>query len=212
MIARTPPTPPSRASLLRPRMGTLAVVLTLAGLATQPRLIGHLDLDRAAVVHGQIWRLWTGTLVAPGLRHLIPNLVLIALAGAGAEPMHPVRFRLLLLLGPAAISGLLLLLDPSLLSLASPTGLAAAVLAFLILARIAAGLDRAFWRTMLAVLVAALALEFLLARPTLSRMVPEGAHAAPLIHLVGAACGALALRLRRPTRPWRRTRPGQGSR
>ena len=60
-----------------------SLVLAVAVLAATavPEAVGLLRLDRAAVLGGEFWRLWTGHLVHGSAQHLAWNVV--ALLGLG---------------------------------------------------------------------------------------------------------------------------------
>src|SRR6266542_4472017 len=117
--------------------GTISLVAV--ALATWPGAETALVYERAQITAGEYWRLWTAHVVHFGWKHLFWNLLVFIPAGIWAERLFPDRFRLLLLLGPIAISVALYEFDPSLARYAGLSGVAASVLTFLALAHLRAG-------------------------------------------------------------------------
>lgn len=203
----SPSAPASRrtlASVIRAApWATLLVAALALGVAAWrgPFAETQLVYERAAVLQGEWWRLWTGHLVHFGASHLFWNLAVLVPAGAWAERLSPARTRGLLLFAPGLIGAALVVLDPTLVRYAGLSGLAAALLAWLAITQLAAGTaDRWFWRSVLALLAAKIGLELLAERPAFARFSVPGVHAVPIAHVAGVAC-AVALYFR--TRPRR---------
>ncbi len=75
---------------------------------------GPLVYERPAILHGEIWRLWTGNWVHFGASHLGWNLAVLVAAGGWAERIAPRPTRWLLVLAPGLIGVALLGLEPAL--------------------------------------------------------------------------------------------------
>jgi rhomboid family GlyGly-CTERM serine protease len=191
------------------------LVLTLALIvASQPALAPSLLYERADVVAGQYWRLWTGHLVHFGASHLGWNLAVFTVAGAWCERLAPGRTRLLLALAPGVIGLALFALDPSLATYGGLSGVATAVLtllAFTQLARLsvassasagadpetaATSSDRWFWRAVLALIFLKTAAEFAAEQPFFARYAPGGIRAVPVAHLIGILVATIIHRRR----------------
>ncbi len=90
-------------------IGLLALAAAFGG--DEFRLLGR--YDRAALAHGEYWRLLTGHLLHLGWGHLWPNLAALALIGALFDDVLDRLAWLAIALGAAlAIDGGLYLLDP----------------------------------------------------------------------------------------------------
>lgn len=155
--------------------------------------------NRAAVLRGELWRLWTGHWVHFGASHLWWNLAVFVPAGGWAECLAPGRARLLLALAPGAISVVLLAVEPALVRYGGLSGLATAMLALLALTQLAsARTNRWLWRGVLALITMKIAIEFLARQPMFAHFTDPGIHAVPLAHLAGLACAMAAHFIRRP--------------
>ena len=181
------------------------IVLALV-VASQPAFAPSLLYDRAAILRGDYWRLWTGHLVHFGASHLFWNLLIFALAGLWAERLAPGRTRLLLALAPPAIGLALLALDPALTVYGGLSGIVVAVLALLALVQLArvgtpadpvATSDRWFWRAVLGLIVLKIAFEFAAGQPLFARFAAEGIRPVPLAHLAGLLAATTVYRRRR---------------
>lgn len=78
--------------------------------AAQPSLV----FDRTAILHGEIWRLYSGNLTHFGVNHLAWNLAVLLVAGSWVERLRPWRAGGFLLTAPAVIGLALLLFRPGL--------------------------------------------------------------------------------------------------
>ena len=191
------------------------VVIALALIvAAVPALAPSLLYERADIIRGQYWRLWTGHLVHFGASHLGWNLAVFAVAAIWSERLAPGRTRVLLALVPGVIGVGLYGLEPRLVTYGGLSGLATAVLTFLAytqLARLAApapssapaadsdpasASDRWFWRAVLALVLLKTAAEFAVEQPFFARYAPAGIRAVPLAHLLGILAATVIHRRR----------------
>lgn len=198
-----------------------AVVIALALIvAAAPALAPTLLYERAAILRGEYWRLWTGHLVHFGAGHLGWNLAVFAVAAVWSERLAPGRTRVLLALAPGVIGLALYGLEPRLALYAGLSGVATAVLTFLAYTQLArlAGLtpaivpptaadaapaspsDRWFWRAVLALVLVKTAAEFAVEQPFFARFAPAGVRAVPLAHLIGILVATVVHRRRPPAR------------
>ena len=92
----------------------LVLLVVLSSLVIQffPDWRSTLLYDRAAIAHGELWRIWTGHLVHFGWAHLFVDAGLLLIVGWIAENQHPWFMRLGLGLLPAFISGCMFWLEP----------------------------------------------------------------------------------------------------
>ena len=201
--AAAPAAAPARAPL--PVASALVIVLALI-VASQPTLAPSLLYDRAAILRGDYWRLWTGHLVHFGASHLFWNLLIFALAGLWAERLAPGRTRLLLALAPPMIGLALLALDPALATYGGLSGIVVAVLALLALVQLArvgtpsdpvTAADRWFWRAVVGLIVLKIAFEFAAGQPLFARFAAAGIRPVPLAHLAGLLAASTVYRRRR---------------
>ncbi len=105
---------PALTSLLR-RPPWIYLTLALIALAIQlvPAWRDLLLYDRAALVKGEWWRIWTGHLVHFGWPHFIADAGLFLILGWLLDAQHAWFSRLGLVLMPAFISAILYWFDPS---------------------------------------------------------------------------------------------------
>lgn len=191
------------------------LVITLALIvASQPALAPSLLYERADIVVGQYWRLWTGHLVHFGASHLGWNLAVFAVAGVWCERLAPGPTRLLLALAPGVISLALFALDPHLATYGGLSGVATAVLTLLAFTQLACQAapasattgaiadapltpsDRWFWRAVLALIFLKTAAEFAAEQPFFARYAPAGVRAVPVAHLIGILVATIIHRRR----------------
>lgn len=158
-------------------------------LACAPqRVVGLLALDRAGVLRGEVWRLWTGHLVHYAPWHATLDItMLLVLAAVAEREMGARAMGRLLLLGAPAISLCLLLAAPDIRvymgssALSALLGMADGVLLWRGVPRLRAVLAS------LAVLAAAKTLGDALGWfPGLSSL-PDGVRVAWQAHVAGAA-------------------------
>ena len=106
-------------------LGSAGIALLIA---TMPTLSPILIYDRTAILHGELWRLWTSHLVHFSASHLLLNVGALALAGSLVE-MRSEDPRLVLFLGmPLVISLALLILEPDMSRYGGLSGLATGLL------------------------------------------------------------------------------------
>jgi membrane associated rhomboid family serine protease len=84
-------------------LGITIAVSATAMLSTDGAVIGNaLALDKVAVADGEIWRLWTVTLVHAGLIHLALNMYALYICGPLVEQIYgPIRMVLFYLVAAA---------------------------------------------------------------------------------------------------------------
>ena len=198
-----PSSAPARAPL--PVASALVIVLALI-VASQPALAPGLLYDRAAVLRGDYWRLWTGHLVHFGASHLFWNLLIFALSAIWSERLAPGRTRLLLVLAPGVIGLALLALDPALATYGGLSGVVVATLAFLAFTQLSVApgaappSDRWFWRAVLVLILLKIAVEFAAGQPLFARFTFSGIRPVPIAHLAGFLVASTLHRTRRRLR------------
>ena len=115
MTSPQPARPPAIdvARLLR-QPPPLVLLCALASFIFQffPEWRAGLLYDRAGIVEGDLWRIWTGHLVHFGWPHFIVDCGLLLIVGWIAENQHPWFMRAGLVLMPAFISGSMFWLEP----------------------------------------------------------------------------------------------------
>ncbi len=172
-------------------IGVAGFCLLLA-CAGEPAVAG-LAWERTAILHGELWRLWSGHLVHFSLSHAGADALVLAAMGCMAEPLTGSRRFALVLGGGALLISLgLLALAPGLLEYRGASGLA-------VLAAVSGGLLA--WqrfplsRPMLACAALALASKTLweaFARTAAFTDLPAGVTVAWQAHLLGAVLGICA--------------------
>ena len=155
--------------------------------------------DRAAILHGAGWRLWTGHWVHFSPSHLFWNLAVLLGAGVWLERLLPGWLLRYTLIAAPLISLALLLGEPAMHFYGGLSGLATGVVVGLALGQIRLrGDDRAGWSVLLALVGAKMVLDILHANPLFSRFDALAVRSSGLSHMVGAAV-ALAFFLSRQT-------------
>ncbi len=190
---------------------TLAIAaLSAAATAAPGDAQNLLVYDRGAVLHGELWRLWTGHLVHFSARHLAWNLLVVGAAGAWIERARFPGAGWLLAAAPVAISGVLLAGDPGLRVYGGLSGAANAAVTFACAAewRRGAG-SRVVWAAVLAAIAAKIAWEFHSGTALFARYGHLDTRTVPLAHLAGA-CAGLTIALLAGKVGW--PRPGDPSR
>jgi rhomboid family GlyGly-CTERM serine protease len=148
-----------------------------------------LVFDRAAILQGEVWRLWTGNFVQFGARQLWWNLAVLVPAGIWAERIAPGRTRWLLALAPALIGALLLMLEPTLLRYGGLSGLTAGMVAFLAFEQSSRRQSDAwFWWVLLGLLVLKILIELYSGRPLFAALADPGVRPEPLAAVAGVVC------------------------
>ena len=183
--------PELRARLGR-NSGLLLAAGLLLGLACCPSDVREaLLLRRGVLVHGQVWRLWTGHWVHFGWSHLVWDVGCFVLAGVWLCELGARRviWQILVLLAPLLSLGILLI-DPKIGAYGGLSGLVCAEVAVL---------SVWLWRTnqpTLSVLVSlALALklgaELLTGQAAFTHFEVGAVHSVPLAHQLGTILGLM---------------------
>ena len=163
----------------------MAAALIIAGA---PSVAPWLIFDRAAILDGQVWRLFTGHWVHFSGSHLLYDLVALAVIGWIIESKSLPRFGSFCLITPFVISIALLVFEPSIAFFGGLSGLATGALVFLILSdrelppviRLAVGMA----------LIGKMICESI-GGHALFASVPANVRSAVASHIWGAAAGAL---------------------
>lgn len=167
---------------------TAAIVIVAVASFGIPAVSEALVYDRVALLGGQVWRLWTGHAVHVTLAHLFWNLALVGFVGGWLELLAPRSTRGFYGLAPVVVSGMLLLLEPSLGRYAGLSGIGAGLTVLLALRQWrSAHESRIIWTAVLALVALKVALEWWTGVPLLAgeiRSVPL-AHAAGVVVALG---------------------------
>lgn len=191
-----------RASLDRRRMPWTFLILASVAAVLQPGW-GDRDAllyDRAAIFHGEVWRIWTGHLVHFGWAHFAADVGLFLVLGRMLEWQQGRRVRLFLGVTPLIISSGLLLFAPAMQRYGGLSAVNLGLLVFLA----AEGWQRNwldwFWPSVLLVYAAEVAWEATLGHGTGGGMIrfdDPAARVATAAHLLGGLCGLAWSRLGR---------------
>ena len=177
---------------VRPVLPWATVAITLlAGCALAFPAVGSaLIYERAPILHGQVWRAWTGHMVHFGLSHFFWDLAIFLPVGCWLEILWPAKTRWFYLASPWIISATMLAFDPGLLRYAGISGVATGALVLL------AGLHLRqrksepawFWIAVLALVGVKIGHELFTGAPL---MVSDfsGIRTVPLAHISGVLCG-----------------------
>jgi len=167
----------------------LPVLAVVASIVIQcwPAAQAALQYDRGAISAGQHWRLMTGHLVHWGWRHLAGDISALILLCWAIGPRGGWKVILAALAGAVAILPAIVIFDPGTVIYRGMSGMNYGLLAWAVLARLAASPGRA--AACYAALLAALAAKVLLdvATPGLVPNVglPEGIALAGVSHVAG---------------------------
>ncbi|MBS0632220.1 MAG: rhombosortase [Verrucomicrobia bacterium] len=195
MTTDTASTPRRR---LLPWASGIAVALAL-GAFFWPGAAADFGYDRPALLRGEWWRLATAHWVHLKLGSLLWNLAVLIPASLWAEQIAPRRLRLLLLLAPWGIGAALFFLDPQVQVYTGLSAVVIAVLGFLTLTQLRTHTpDPWFWRSVLALLVLKIIVEFAAGRPTFAQTALAHLPVTPLADLAGLLCATIAARRRKP--------------
>lgn len=194
--------PEKNTPLTRPALpgATLAIALVSVLLFCWPALNGILIYDRAMILHGQIWRGWTGHLVHYSASHLLWNLAVFLSAGCWLEYIRPQSARWFYLFSPPVIAASLLVAEPTLEYYAGLSGVATGVLVFLGCVQLSENNAEPtwFWVAVFGLVVVKIALETVTHVPLLVSDSPTF-RVVPVAHISGAGCGILAWVITRPS-------------
>jgi rhomboid family GlyGly-CTERM serine protease len=170
-------------------VGAICLLLAWAG---EPAA-SSLAWERAAVLHGELWRLWTGHLVHYSLSHAAADALVLVAMGLLAEPLvGSPRFAMLLGAGAFVLSLGLLALAPGLHEFRGASGLATLTA---VLGGVLAWRRYPASRPMLACAALALASKTLweaCAHTAAFTELPPGVTLAWQAHVLGALLGACA--------------------
>ncbi len=190
--------PKKPAAILTRLAVTLSIALAAGVAFASPRLADALIYQRADILAGQAWRLWTGHLVHFTLSHLVLDLAVFLAAGVWLELIEPRVTRWFYLLAPPAISLALLWGDPTLQFYAGLSGLATGLLVLLALIqwrRDTSG-PAWFWPAVLLLVAVKVVIELTRDQPLFARFEP-GIRVVPLAHIGGISCALIAFALMR---------------
>jgi rhomboid family GlyGly-CTERM serine protease len=178
----------------------VSALVLLAALSPSAR--AAFAWQRHDILHGEIWRMWTGHLVHFGWSHLIWNVLVFGVAGAWAECIAPHRTRFFYALAPLAISATLLALATGLGAYAGLSGVAAGVLCLLAFVQLVnpARADRWFWFAVLGLVGAKVVWEFVSGQALVADLAAAEARPMPLAHVAGIGCAAAVFFARRAGR------------
>jgi len=177
----------SRLPVLTLAIGAFALIIFLF-----PKLGNLLIYDRAAIIHGEIWRLLSGNLVHFSLAHLLYNLFAWLIAGAIIE-FHGYRFFLLLCLSSSLLIGTtLFILKPELYFYAGLSGMVSAVVTYLCLQGLG---EKGVWRWLCAATLAGMIAKSVIEMGSGSSFMllvsKENFVPVPLSHLAGIIAALL---------------------
>jgi rhomboid family GlyGly-CTERM serine protease len=161
-----------------------------------------LAYDRAAILHGEVWRLWSGHLVHFSGSHLCWDLLATALAGAWIERAGFRGGRWLWVITPPLVSLLMLLGEPTLARYGGLSAMATACVVFACLGELRQpNANRAVWWTILTLVALKVGWEFYTGATIFARFDGATVRAIPLSHAAGAgAAVVVSLIFNRPER------------
>ena len=174
---------------------SLALAAAALAVAAAPESVGLLRLDRAAVLDGELWRLWTGHLVHGSAQHLAWNVGALVGLGFLFERALGSYVTGLVIVGGALVGGGVLVLQPEIDTYLGLSGVLNTI--WVGGAVIAARGDRGFMRAVyFAAVVAGLAKILFEAWTGISIFTdPEalGGHPLVLAHALGSLAGCAVL-------------------
>lgn len=181
---------------------TLALLISLFAAYGATGAADLLVYDRAAIAHGEWWRLATGHWVHFSHTHLLCNLLVVGAAGWLVETGRRTDLAVLCMLAILPTGPVLMLAEPGLAQFGGASGLAYALVVYAALSGLA---TPGRWRTVCALLLGVIGLKLVLewcAGWSLSTGTSQGDFVpVPLSHMIGT-CAALGLWL------WRGRRSG----
>ena len=178
---------------------TLAIALASGLVFCFPLINGWLLYNRPLILHGEIWRAWTGHIVHYSSSHFLWNLIIFLAAGCWLECIRPRSARWFYLACPLVISATLLIGEPTLERYAGLSGLASGVLIFLAFVQLSENNAEPtwFWVAVFGLVVVKVALETVTGAPLLVHDF-AGFRVVPLAHISGACSGVIAWAITRP--------------
>ena len=166
---------------------TLALCIVVLCIHISQTLHDALLFERAAILHGQLWRLLSGNLVHYSDTHLLLNLAAMLVAGAIIESRDYRHYGLLLVTSAFTIGCAVLLLRPDITQFAGLSGVVTAAVVYLCLHGLYEG---KVWRRLCIIMLASLCLKLgaeLLFETSLEQRLDETVFLPlPLSHIVGA--------------------------
>lgn len=171
---------------------SLSIALATGAIFCFPTSNAALIYSRTALLHGQLWRAWTGHMVHFSASHFLWNLIIFLVAGCWLESIRPLSARWFYVLCPPVIAATLLFGDPTLERYAGLSGLATGVLIFLALVQLSENDAEStwFWVAVFGLVALKIALETVTGVPLLVHDV-AGFRVVPLAHLSGACSGII---------------------
>lgn len=178
---------------------TLGIALASGIVFCFPMLNSWLLYNRELILHGQIWRAWTGHLVHYSSSHFLWNLIIFVAAGSWLEFIRPRSARWFYLACPPVIAATLLIGEPTLERYAGLSGLASGVLVFLAFVQLSENNAEPtwFWVAVFGLVMVKIALETVTGAPLLVHDF-AGFRVVPLAHISGGCSGILAWAITRP--------------
>jgi len=171
---------------------TLVICASAVLIFNSPELRTLLIYDRAAITHGELWRLVTGNLVHLSNTHLAYDLVAFLIAGTIIE-IRCYRFFPTLCLSAAILIGIILYgVEPGMYFYAGLSGVVTAAITYLCLHGLT---EKGMWRwlcaAMLAGVIAKIGIELMLDQSFLLSVGTEEFVPVPLSHLIGTVTAIL---------------------
>jgi rhomboid family GlyGly-CTERM serine protease len=183
---------PGRGFLSAPLFLPLLAILCFA-LHGREEWIASLELDRAALAAGELWRLFTAHLTHYSLEHLVLDVLAFLVLGIACESREPRRARWTLAASALVISVGVLLLDPGMQRYRGLSGLDSALFALLFTSLLRDHDRRGKARLLLWIpgllFLAKIGYEAVMGTAVFLDSSAAGFAPAPLAHLLGAACG-----------------------
>jgi rhomboid family GlyGly-CTERM serine protease len=176
-------------------MKSVRPVLLLAApalLGLVPAVREVLLYDRAAILQGEWWRLWTGHWVHFSASHLAWNLLVLASAGAWLERVRPGSLLRFLAVAAPVLGVSFLAGAPDMSSYGGLSGLATGVVVLLALVQLGRRrADRSGWLGVLVLVGLKLAFDATHPAPLLSRFEAQAVRPSVLAHAAGAAAALI---------------------
>ncbi len=184
----------AEAHLTAIRFPVLALVICASAILifNSPELQTLLIYDRAAIAHGELWRLVTGNLVHLSTTHLAYNVAAFLIAGTIIEIRGYRLFTTLCISAAMLIGIILFVVEPAMYFYAGLSGIVTATVTYLCLLGLA---EKGAWpwlcAAMLAGLTAKIVVELILGKSFLLAVSTEEFMPVPLSHLIGAVTAIL---------------------
>lgn len=168
---------------LRPVL--LCLAPALAGLAPAGR--AALLYDRAAILQGEWWRLWTGHWMHFSISHLAWNAVVLVGAGAWLERLQPGCLLRFAAVAAPLLSVSFLVGAPDMQAYGGLSGLVTGVVVLLALMQLrGCSAGRGWWLGVLALVVFKLAIDATGSAPLFASFGPRAVRSSAFAHVMGA--------------------------